>query len=1010
MQLTASEKATLQFYQWEYLGRGYHKANEQVVIEPPFQPFVHKAYQDDQYQDDSRAPNILQRLGSLLSPPPKSKPEVLPELEIIPQLSELDNQLVGFSISFAKNQDISSKVNIEFLNMLAFSYSELTFEIYGHDNTIKIQIICSEEDSYRVESHLKAYFSTVIIYKIEANNLAFDTHQSIAIVDFGLDSEFMLPIQQAESYDIDPLTSIIAILEGIQQYDTVLLQIIFQGVTAPWSKHILNAVTDSQGESFFIDSPEFLEQSIEKVSTQLFSTVFRIAVQGNTEHRTKYLASELIQSVSRISASSHNQLIPLSNKDYDYQQHVINVFKRKSNRLGMLLNTKELAQFVHYPNKTVVSKKLGIQDQKTKRVSEVAIGQKYTLGVNQYHGIEIPVTIDDEARLRHMHIIGATGVGKSTLIAQMLLEDIRLGNGCALFDPHGDIVEDMLLRIPKYRQEDVIIVDPSDTEFPIGFNVLSAETEVEKIVLSSDIVATLKRYATAWGDTMTSVLSNAVNTFLESDKQGTLIELKRFLLESKFREQFLKSVEDTSLHYYWKHEYPMLKRGISPLLTRIDTFLRPKIIRYMMAKHNGLDFKECIEKKKIVFIKLSQGLIGEENSYLLGSLFLSKFNQAAQGRQALAKDQRHPYYVYLDEFQNFITPSITSILSGARKYGLGLILAHQELAQIDDAKVLNSVLSNPYTRLCFRLGHVDAKRLENGFSYFENEDLQSLEIGQGILRIGSSKTDCNITTFPLNPVDEKAVDIRDAIIANTRTKYTTPKAEVVRILEQLLPKQNKGNKENIVDVEVKKQEAVIVELVPKTKTAHDEKTSNTTSFEKHKAQFIERENKKTQERKHTNLQHFIKKVAHQRNYKVTLEHQTSNGGRVDVSLEKEDVAIAVEISVTNTLYYEVKNIQKCIDSGYNHVFMISENVVHLRNIKNRASETIDKKSLNIVEFLNPLELAKRLDEMNIQKLSTNKSVSVRGYRVKTNYSSKPNQENTKSSLSKIILDKLKSKE
>ena len=240
MRLTASEKATLQFYQWEYLGRGYHKADEQVVIEPPFHPFVHKTYKDDHYQDDSRTPNMLQRLGNLISPPPRPKPEALPELKIIPQPSLLSNPLVGFSIAFPKQQDISSKVNIEFLNMLAYSYSELAFEIYAHDNTIKIQIICSEEDSYRVESHIKGFFPTVIIHKIDANSLGFNTNEPIAIVDFGLHSEFMLPIQHSESYDIDPLTSIIATLEGAQQFDTILLQVIFQGATAPWAKHILN--------------------------------------------------------------------------------------------------------------------------------------------------------------------------------------------------------------------------------------------------------------------------------------------------------------------------------------------------------------------------------------------------------------------------------------------------------------------------------------------------------------------------------------------------------------------------------------------------------------------------------------------------------------------------------------------------------------------------------------------------------------------------------------------------
>ncbi|MCB0448391.1 MAG: type IV secretory system conjugative DNA transfer family protein, partial [Gelidibacter sp.] len=391
----------------------------------------------------------------------------------------------------------------------------------------------------------------------------------------------------------------------------------------------------------------------------------------------------------------------------------------------------------------------------------------------------------------------------------------------------------------------------------------------------------------------------------------------------------------------------------------------------MMAQEDGLDFKNCIETEKIVLIKLSQGLIGEENSYLLGSLFLSKINQAAQGRQVLEKQKRHSYYVYLDEFQNFITPSITSLLSGARKYGLGLILAHQELAQIDDPKVLNSVLSNPYTRICFRLGDIDAKRLESGFTYFESEDLQSLGTGQAIVRLGSSKNDCNITTSQLNQVDENASALRDTILLNTRTKYATPKAEVVLKLEQLLPKQSNVTDDEKENSEHKKEIPNAIHSISKTINEGlvlDEKIKpQSTSFEQQKNEFVKRENQKTQQRKHTNLQHFVKKVAQQRNYKVTLEHQTNNGGRVDVSLDKETVTIAIEISVTNTLVYEVKKKNQCIDSGYDHVFMISENVVHLRNIKNRATETIDKKSLAIVEFLNPLELAKRLDEIDSQQ-------------------------------------------
>src|SRR5690606_14203111 len=201
--------------------------------------------------------------------------------------------------------------------------------------------------------------------------------------------------------------------------------------------------------------------------------------------------------------------------------------------------------FVHYPNRTLVNSKLGISDAKTKRIEETEL-EGIVIGVNSHNGEEIPVSLNTERRLSHTHVIGATGVGKSTLLASMFLSDVSDGAGCAIFDPHGDIVEDVLARIPKHRKDDVIIIDPSDIDFPVGFNFLQANSEAEKIVLSSDIVSAFKRHATAWGDNMTAVLQNAVNTILESSNGGTLIELKKLLVEDAFRRKFLKTVEDPS--------------------------------------------------------------------------------------------------------------------------------------------------------------------------------------------------------------------------------------------------------------------------------------------------------------------------------------------------------------------------------------------------------------------------------------------------------------------------------
>lgn len=1013
MTLSAGEKATLNFYRWEYLGRGYYHFDEQVAIEPPFTPFVRRSFSDSHYIDDGRSPTVFESIANLFtSKTVKKEEEFALENTIVPNIRIVDTRLVGFSFAFQKDQEISSLISEELLSMLAFTDDCISFEIIGTHKTITFQIVCSPKDKTRVKSHLKGYFPSIIISDIDVYNLGFYNEKTIAIADFGFHDEFMRPISTNSSFSIDPLTSIIATLDNLQYGETTLVQIMFKGATAPWANSILQSVTDGSGENFFSNAPEMLTCAEEKVSKPLFSCVLRIATQGNTNTKSQYLATELSRSITSISTSKYNKLIPLSNEGYSYENHLKNLYERSSNRLGMLLNTNELTTFIHYPNKTVVSSKLGLPDAKSKKLPISAINQKYILGINKHNGEEHEVSIDDKSRLRHTHIIGATGVGKSTLIANMMLEDMNAGNGCVLFDPHGDIVEDILLRIPEYRKDDVILIDPSDTEFPIGFNLLEANTEAEKIVLSSDLVSAFKRHATAWGDNMTAVLSNAINTFLDSHKGGTLIELKRFLLEDSFRKTFLESVEDPSIHYYWEHEYYMVKKGITPLLTRIDTFLRPKIIRYMLVQNEGVNFKECIEKKKIILIKLSQGLIGQDNSYLLGSLFLSKLNQVLQSRQSIEKTKRHPYYLYLDEFQNFITPSIASILSGGRKYGLGLILAHQELAQIDDSKTLNSVISNPHIRICFRLGDNDAKRLEQGFSYFEQSDLQNLEIGKAIMRLGSSNKDCNISTYPLTEIDTTtANNIKNFIIQNTRETYTKSNVEINTLLKELLPKisRKKYKKSNENEVPPNINSKLEVNKVT-TSDSQDNTEKNIevkTKFEEDKNKYLKSVKESETIRKHRYLQNEVRSLAIQRGFKATIEQETENGGRVDIALIRDDICIAVEILVTNTLDYEVRNIQKCIDSRYTHVCMLSESLVHLKNIRKRASQTIDKIAIKKVSYLIPLEFPKYLDDFIVDKKTNTKR--VRGYRVVTNYDIDSSQSNKQSSISKLLIEAVQKK-
>jgi Type IV secretion-system coupling protein DNA-binding domain len=1007
MTLSAYQQATLHFYKWESLGRGYYHFDEIVTIEPPYRTFYHKRFNDVKYKDDGRVPSLFSQIRKLFSNNKLTEKEKDEKYIIKPNFPTAPRSLSGFSISFPYGEDISSVISTEFLNMLSFTSEPISFEIIGSFETITIQIVCSKEDNVRVHSHLRAYYPSIIIQEQDIYEIGFKRDKEVAIADFGLENEYMFPISISDSFEIDPLTSIIAILDSLKYGDCVIFQIIFQGVKYPWAKSIINSVTDGFGESFFSDCPETLPSATQKVSVPLFSAIIRIGTQGNSIDRSRYLAKELAQSITSISRSKHNHLIPLSNEGYEYDNHIRNIYNRTSNRLGIILNSYELTTFVHYPNKTVVSTKLDLRVVKTKLLPSETINQKYILGINNHNGTTNQVSLNDEARLRHTHIIGATGVGKSTLIANMMFEDINNGNGCTLIDPHGDIVEDILDRIPESRKNDVIVIDPADLEYAIGFNLLSATTEAEKIVLSSDLVSSFKRHASAWGDNMTAVLSNAINTFLESSKKGTLIELKRFLLEDNFRKEFLKTVDDKSIHYYWNYEYPMVKKGIAPLLTRIDTFLRPKIIRYMLAQTEGIDFSSCVEQKKIILIKLSQGLIGQENSYLLGSIFLSKFNQVAQRRQSIAKNKRHPYYLYLDEFQNFITPSIISILSSARKYGLGLILTHQELGQIDDSKTLNSVISNPNIRICFRLGDIDAKRLKGGFSSFEESDLQNLGIGEAIMRVGSNTNDFNIRTFPMPEHDvQNSMKIKEFIIQKTQKRYSKPISEIQSILDSLLPDLDIYNKESVITSLSQKTKTDFKPLQKSTENTQEEKLPST-SFVVQKQEFLKQTEEQEQVRKHRSLQNYVRALALQRDFKASIEESIDGGGRVDIGLIKGDMRIAVEISVTNSLDYEVQNIQKCIDAGYTYIYMISESMVHLKNIRRRGIETINKESLKSVKYFTPLELPSYLDSFSEIKIPNIKR--VRGYRVKSNQMNiSPSKADEKSSeLRNIILKSVK---
>lgn len=1025
--------STEAFYAWERKGRGWSLAEYPALPEPPFVPFwAHyietMGQEDSEWVDDGLKEGLLgfvarktkegvkgyiqKRKAKKLKKAQETEiddgvTEEVRNTDFIEFLTEEGDDVVEMLLSFPSKERVGIPEMEQLLLILSQSKHPISFEVVATHEKIQFLLVCRESDAQFVYAQTKAFLPFLELtptFHYLFDRLDFNELYSTAIVDYGLKEEFMRPLKMMSNLSPDPLVSLIAVMEHLGPGEFAMFQVIFQGAVNPWASSIIQSVTDDNGRSFFVDAPEMVTLARTKVSKPLMGVVIRTAARSHTKEATKRLSQNMARALTTFDAYSSNSLIKLPNRGYPYSLHMVNVMERQSHRLGMLLNIGELATIIHPPSPSISSQKIWVKERRTKLLPEIACQHPLRLGYNPHREEEFWVSISEEMRLRHMHLIGGTGLGKSTLLKSMIVQDIEQGNGLALLDPHGDLVDDILSRIPEERIKDVIVIDPSDSEYPVGINLLSAHSELDKVVLSSDLVSLFERFSKSWGDQMTSVLGNAIAAFMESTRGGTLLDLKRFLIEKKFRDDFLSSVEDPEVLYFWQHEFPLLRsNSIGSLTTRLSTFLRPKLIRNMMGQKEGLDFGRAMNDKKIILVKLAQGEIGEENSYILGTLIVAKIQQAAQARQRLPRSERTAFYLYADEFQHFITPSMKTILSGARKYGLGLILAHQDLDQVfkKDAELGNTLVSNAGTRICFRLGDFDAKKLESGFSYFEASDLMNLKRGETIMRIGSAANDFNMSTEMLEEVDEfLGQSTRDEVIAQSRQTYggSAPEYSYPEIQTEKKEKKKKTPPappeytpfEEIPEEKVK-EEVVQPEPQVEESPAQDDMPSFESpppppldSIEKAKEDFLHKEEKREEIREHRTIQLFIKALAESRGFKAVLEQQAGSG-RVDVGLQKGELLIGIEISVTNSLDYEVKNIQKCLQAGYDPVFMLSKRAKHLENIRVRAAESISKKRLNKVHFLDPDDFHTVLDTY-VQKEAPIQTTVIGGYQVSTEFS------------------------
>jgi RHS repeat-associated protein len=597
MAVSTAALLTKQFYEWEQRGRGWHKADFSVDLEPPFAPFFGHFLPEGDIIDDGRVPSFFQRLFNTAPLATEVVPSSEPELQAYPST---DNEgLTIFLIDIPKHSKAHAEQMEQLLMMLSYLRTMISFELIGTYDKLVFQLACKDRDAQYLQTQLHAFlpgFGVQETYDDHVEGLLRDS-ECLYTVDFGLREECMRPIAML-SGDKECYTALFGILDRLAPNESVILQILFSGVCNPWPEHLLNSVQDNDGKgSFFMDDLDMVKFAHMKVSRPLCAATIRAMTFAGTLEDAHLLLQHVTTALIHSSKSTGNSLMPLNDHTYTVQERMADLLMRESRRVGMLLNTSELCTLAHFP--LVSLPKLG-QRRNTKAAPAELIGNDYCIGLNVHQGVECEITLKTEHRLRHMHVLGSTGTGKSTFLHSLMMQDVELGNGFMCLDPHGDLIDKVLDTIPQARIKDVVLIDPSDNAFPIGFNILSAHNELEKELLASDLVALFRRFSTSWGDQMNSVFANAILAFLYNTKTGTLADLRRFLIEPSFRNQTLLTVTDPELSYYWQHEYPLLKSSsIGSILTRLDAFLRPKTIRNMVCQPTSLDFAKLIDNNKI---------------------------------------------------------------------------------------------------------------------------------------------------------------------------------------------------------------------------------------------------------------------------------------------------------------------------------------------------------------------------------------------------------------------------
>jgi hypothetical protein len=470
-------------------------------------------------------------------------------------------------------------------------------------------------------------------------------------------------------------------------------------------------------------------------------------------------------------------------------------------RSTVILAASELASLYHFPSSQVSKTDNLITSLSRTLPAPISLKQNkrfdVILGENEHHGVTTPIGLTEQERERHEYIIGGTGSGKTTMLQYEVVQDIQSGKGVAVVDPHGDMAETLLRYVPSERVKDVIYFNPDDLAYPIGLNLLELDEKLEgdellreKDLITETVVSVFRKIFSdddSGGHRIEYMLRNAVQTALTQEK-ATLFTVYDLINDPTYRKKVVATLTDENLKHFWRNEFG--KAGgmqqvkmVAGITAKIGRFLfSVSAKRILEQEKSTIDFDDIIASSKILICNFSKGLLGEDTSELLGIMVIAKLQLASLRRVRIQQSERTPYYLYVDEFQNFATMSFVQMLSESRKYKLFLTMAEQSTSQQDDQRMVNIILANVGTVVCFRTGNpADEQALLQMFSpYIEQGEIANLPTFNYYIRIAAiqSQEPLSGRTLLLNDKDISDISVREAIIDSSRENYAikyTPK-------------------------------------------------------------------------------------------------------------------------------------------------------------------------------------------------------------------------------------------